>query len=142
METPRQSPPCVYVVDDDRGVRTSLVMLLNAEGITARPFAEPKDLLDGLDHLAAGIFLIDVRMQGLSGIELLAELRARDCFWPAAIMTLMLGSIAGSLAGLAVIALRRGDLHYTLPFGTFLAVGAALSAVLGEPLFQWMTGLT
>jgi prepilin signal peptidase PulO-like enzyme (type II secretory pathway) len=61
--------------------------------------------------------------------------------WPAAIMTLMLASIAGSMVGLAVIVLGRGDLQHTMPFGTFLAVGATVSAVAGRPLFEWMARL-
>ena len=52
-------PPQVYVLDDDRGVRTSLVTLLNAEGIQARPFAGGQDLLE---DLAPGVLLIDVRL--------------------------------------------------------------------------------
>lgn len=101
-----QASPCVYVVDDDRGVRTSLVTLLHAVGITARPFAEPKDLLDELDHLAAGLFLIDVRMPGMTGLELLASVRARDCYWPAAIMT------AHGEIPLAVSAMKLGAIEF------------------------------
>ena len=77
-------PPQVYVLDDDRGVRTSLVTLLNAEGIQARPFAGGQDLLE---DLAPGVLLIDVRLQTCSGLDVLVELHKRDCFWPVAIMT-------------------------------------------------------
>jgi FixJ family two-component response regulator len=103
---PGPSSPCVYVVDDDRGIRTSLVTLLNAADIAARPFAEPQDLLDELDRLSAGLFLIDVRMPGMNGIELLAEVRARDCYWPAAIMT------AHGEIPLAVSAMKLGAIEF------------------------------
>jgi leader peptidase (prepilin peptidase)/N-methyltransferase len=74
---------------------------------------------------------------GMGDVKMLAMIGA-FLGWPAAMLTLMLGSIAGSIVGLLVIALRRGDLQYTMPFGTFLAVGAAVSAVLGQPLFEWL----
>ncbi len=84
---PTESQPQVYVIDDDRGVRTSLVLLLHANGMHSRPFATAQDLLDELDNLAPGVLLIDVRLQAGSGLDLLAELHRRDCYWPAAIMT-------------------------------------------------------
>jgi leader peptidase (prepilin peptidase)/N-methyltransferase len=52
-------------------------------------------------------------------------------------MTLMLASVAGSIIGVAIIAAQRGDMKYALPFGTFLAVGAALAATVGIPLLDW-----
>ena len=57
--------------------------------------------------------------------------------WQATLMTLMMGSIAGSVVGVAMIVLRRGDMKYALPFGTFLAMGAALSATVGPHLLDW-----
>lgn len=79
--------PQAYVVDDDRGVRTSLVTLLHASDIPTRPFASGPDLLEQLDDLSPGVLLIDVRLQAASGLDLLAELHQRDCYWPAIIMT-------------------------------------------------------
>ena len=61
--------------------------MLGATGIPSRPFASAEDVLDELARLAPGVFLVDIRMAGRSGIELLGELRQRDCYWPAAIMT-------------------------------------------------------
>ena len=58
--------------------------------------------------------------------------------WQGALVTLMIASIAGSIVGLLVIALRRGDLQHTLPFGTFLAVGAAVSEFVVRPLLAWL----
>jgi two-component system response regulator FixJ len=106
MGVPEPTFPWVYVVDDDRGIRTSLVTLLNASDIAARPFAEPHHLLEELDNLSAGLFLIDVRMPGISGIQLLTEIRARDCYWPAAIMT------AHGEIPLAVSAMKLGAIEF------------------------------
>lgn len=66
---------------------------------------------------------------GMGDVKMLAMIGA-FLGWPGAILTLLLGSIAGSIVGLMMIALRRGDLQYALPFGTFLAAGAALSEIL------------
>lgn len=79
--------PIVYVVDDDQAVRISLVALLTASGLRSRPFATADDFLDTLSGLEPGCVLLDVRMPGRSGIELLAALREQDCYWPAIVMT-------------------------------------------------------
>jgi leader peptidase (prepilin peptidase)/N-methyltransferase len=76
---------------------------------------------------------------GMGDVKMLAMIGA-FLGWPATLMTLMMGSIAGSIVGMLVIALRRGDMKYALPFGTFLAMGAALSATIGPDLLSWYLG--
>lgn len=76
---------------------------------------------------------------GMGDVKMLAMVGA-FLGWPATLMTLMMGSIAGSVVGMMVIALRRGDMKYALPFGTFLAMGAALSATVGPSLLDWYIG--
>lgn len=108
----------------DPGWRSSLIGIVLGGGL---PFAvaELYYRVRGQEGLGMG----DVKMLAMIGAFL---------GWPAAMLTLMLGSIAGSIVGLMVIALRRGNLQYSMPFGTFLAVGAAVAAVLGQPLFEWL----
>jgi leader peptidase (prepilin peptidase) / N-methyltransferase len=77
---------------------------------------------------------------GMGDVKMLAMIGA-FLGWPATLMTLMMGSIAGSVVGMALIALRRGDMKYALPFGTFLAMGAALSATVGPHLIDWYIGM-
>lgn len=77
---------------------------------------------------------------GMGDVKMLAMIGA-FLGWQATLMTLTMGSIAGSIIGVAVIALRRGDMKYALPFGTFLAVGAAISATVGPHLLDWYLGL-
>jgi leader peptidase (prepilin peptidase)/N-methyltransferase len=77
---------------------------------------------------------------GMGDVKMLAMVGA-FLGWPATLMTLMMGSIAGSIVGVLLIALRRGDMKYALPFGTFLAMGAALSATVGPHLLVWYLGL-
>lgn len=60
--------------------------------------------------------------------------------WKLTILTLMLSSVAGSVIGLAVIAMKRGGLKYALPFGTFLALGALTASLWGERIVTWYAG--
>jgi leader peptidase (prepilin peptidase) / N-methyltransferase len=76
---------------------------------------------------------------GMGDVKMLAMIGA-FLGWPATLMTLMMGSVAGSIVGMLIIALRRGDMKYALPFGTFLAMGAALSATIGPNLLSWYLG--
>jgi len=61
--------------------------------------------------------------------------------WKLTILTLMMASVAGSIVGVALIATGRGGLKYALPFGTFLALGAAAAGTVGPSLLEWYLGL-
>jgi leader peptidase (prepilin peptidase)/N-methyltransferase len=61
--------------------------------------------------------------------------------WKLVLVTLVLSSVTGSLIGMAVIAARRGDMKYALPYGTFLAAAALLASLMGDRLVAWYTGL-
>ena len=60
--------------------------------------------------------------------------------WKLVLVTLVLSSIAGSLIGLLVIAIRRGGMKYALPYGTFLALGALAASLAGDQLVAWYVG--
>jgi leader peptidase (prepilin peptidase)/N-methyltransferase len=53
----------------------------------------------------------------------------------------MLASFAGTIIGLLLIVTQRGGMKYALPFGTFLALGAAAAASVGPNLLGWYLGL-
>ena len=57
--------------------------------------------------------------------------------WPLMLLSLMAASLAGSIVGVFLIMTGRGTMKYALPFGTFLAIGAALSAAVGQPVLDW-----
>jgi prepilin signal peptidase PulO-like enzyme (type II secretory pathway) len=57
--------------------------------------------------------------------------------WPLMLLTLVLASFAGSVVGLTLLATGRGGMQAALPFGTFLALGAVVAAVAGEPMLAW-----
>ena len=73
---------------------------------------------------------------GMGDVKMLAMIGA-FIGWPLTLITLAMSSIAGSLVGVVLIATRRGGLKYALPFGTFLALGAAAATALGAPLLDW-----
>ncbi len=81
------SSQCVYVVDDDREVRSSISFMLAAANIASRPFASGVDFLDDLSDLAPGSILLDLRMPQMDGFELMTELSQREIGWPVIVMT-------------------------------------------------------
>jgi leader peptidase (prepilin peptidase) / N-methyltransferase len=60
--------------------------------------------------------------------------------WKLVLVTLVFSSIAGALAGLVVIASRRGDLRYALPYGTFLALAGLMASLYGDRIVAWYLG--
>ncbi|WP_425088219.1 sigma-54-dependent transcriptional regulator [Stappia sp.] len=65
----------VYVVDDDGDLREALLEVLASEGIPADGFATGRDMLRQLDPEWEGVILSDIRMPGLSGLEVMQEAR-------------------------------------------------------------------
>jgi len=61
--------------------------------------------------------------------------------WKLVLVTLVFSSVAGSIIGLFVIAIRKGDMKYALPYGTFLALGALVASLAGEAIVNWYVGL-
>jgi FixJ family two-component response regulator len=62
--------PIVYIVDDDRSVRSSVARLLESSGFEVRTFASATDYLDEVDADRHGCLLLDLRMPGIDGLEL------------------------------------------------------------------------
>ncbi len=61
--------------------------------------------------------------------------------WKLVLVTLVLSSVAGSLVGVIVIAMKRGGMKYALPYGTFLALGALAASLAGEQIIAWYVSL-
>ena len=73
---------------------------------------------------------------GMGDVKMLAMIGA-FLGWPLMLLTLVLASFAGSLVGVGLLAAQRGGMKTALPFGTFLAVGALVSAVAGNEILAW-----
>lgn len=71
-------PANVYVVDDDEGVRNSLAALLLAGGHAPRTFASGPEFLARADLAHPGCVLLDLRMDGMSGLQVFDALRERN----------------------------------------------------------------
>ncbi|MEO8754145.1 MAG: response regulator [Casimicrobiaceae bacterium] len=83
-------PPAVYIVDDDAGVRDSLEILLRLHGYAATSFASGEGFLAAIDKgdlRASAVVLLDLRLPGVSGAQVQAELTARKIAWPIVILT-------------------------------------------------------
>jgi leader peptidase (prepilin peptidase)/N-methyltransferase len=73
---------------------------------------------------------------GMGDVKMLAMVGA-FLGWKLTLVTLMMASFSGSIVGITMIAMRRGSMKYALPFGTFLAMGAALAATIGPGVLDW-----
>ncbi|MEO8307357.1 MAG: response regulator transcription factor [Pseudomonadota bacterium] len=82
-----QPPSMVFVVDDDSGVRSSIRVLLKSVGITATPYASAKEFLAAYDAAQPGCLILDIRMPGMSGLELQQELNRRGAVIPVVFVT-------------------------------------------------------
>jgi FixJ family two-component response regulator len=69
-----ESPPIVYVVDDEPAVTISLKRLLRSVGLEARTYASAQEFLRSDRPDALGCLILDVRLPGLSGLDLQQEL--------------------------------------------------------------------
>jgi leader peptidase (prepilin peptidase)/N-methyltransferase len=76
---------------------------------------------------------------GMGDVKMLALLGA-FLGWRLVLLTLVLASFMGSLAGILLIAVRRGDMKSALPFGTFLAIAAMVAAGWGDTIIAWYLG--
>ncbi len=76
---------------------------------------------------------------GMGDVKMLAMIGA-FVGWKLTLVALMMASFAGSFVGLALIATQRGGMKYALPFGTFLAMGAALADTVGPGVLDWYLG--
>ena len=77
---------------------------------------------------------------GMGDVKMLAMIGA-FLGWKLTLVALMFASVSGSIIGISLIAARRGSMKYALPFGTFLAIGAAVSATLGQQVLNWYLNL-
>jgi leader peptidase (prepilin peptidase)/N-methyltransferase len=76
---------------------------------------------------------------GMGDVKMLAMIGA-FLGWQLMLLTLVLASLAGAAVGVALIVSQRGTMKYALPFGTFLAVGAAIAMLVGQPIVDWYLG--
>ena len=96
----------VHVVDDDLAVRDSLRWLLEGEGLVVQTYASAEEFLAKFTSERAACAVVDLRMPGMSGLELQGELARRHVRLPLVFVT------AHGDVPLAVSAMRRGAVDF------------------------------
>jgi len=79
--------PTVMVVDDDAGVRNAMRALLKSVGLESALFASAQEFLTTYQPAQPGCLLLDIRMPGMSGLELQQQLNLRGAVIPVIFMT-------------------------------------------------------
>ena len=79
--------PLVFVVDDEPAIRDSLALLLRSVGLPTRTFDSAQAFLDAFQPVPNACLLADVRMPGMSGLELQETLRTRGLKVPVIVLT-------------------------------------------------------
>ena len=102
----RQEPATVFVVDDDEAVRGSIKLLLKTLGLATQAFASAQEFLATFDKGRGGCLLLDIRMPGMSGLELQEELNARGAMLPIIFIT------GHGDVPMAVEAMQRGAMDF------------------------------
>lgn len=83
----KERQPIVYVVDDDEAVRSALRLLLKSVGLTATALPAAQQFLSTYDTAQPGCLVLDVRMPGMSGLELQQQLNLRGAVIPVIFIT-------------------------------------------------------
>jgi two-component system, LuxR family, response regulator FixJ len=83
----QEPAPTIYVVDDDEGVRNSLRFLLKSVGLATRTLASAREFLETYRPGQPGCVVLDVRMPGMSGLELQQQLNLRGAIIPVIFIT-------------------------------------------------------
>ncbi len=95
-----------HVVDDDPAVRDALQWLLKSRGVPARLWSSGEAFLEAFSDALRGCVVLDVRMTGMSGVEVHEQLLARGCGLPILFLT------GHGEVGMAVAALKRGAFDF------------------------------
>src|ERR1700730_15013847 len=83
----KSTPPTVYVVDDDDGMRRALDTLLSTVGYKTAVFSRPSEFLANFKTDAPGCLVLDIRMPDMSGLELQQHLNRMGSMLPVIFIT-------------------------------------------------------
>ena len=85
--TADQDSQLIAIVDDDQSVQNALQDLIESEGLSARCFGSAEQFLQARAQNQSGCLIVDIRMPGISGLELQAKLNAARCRIPIIFIT-------------------------------------------------------
>jgi FixJ family two-component response regulator len=98
--------PTVFIVDDDPDIRCAVSLLVRSVGLAAETFPSAPAFLEYFDSSRLGCLVLDIRMPGMSGLELQKELRVRGVGLPVIFLT------AHGEITLAIQAIRAGAIDF------------------------------
>ncbi len=120
--------PVIHIIDDDEAMRDSLDFLLDAASMVTRTYASADDFLAQIETLEPGCIITDVRMPGMSGLELVRVLAERGVPHPVIVIT------AHGDVTMAVEAMRAGAIDFLeKPFEDEALLGAIRFALSNAP---------
>ncbi|MCA9727721.1 MAG: response regulator transcription factor [Candidatus Eisenbacteria bacterium] len=102
-----KNEPTVFIVDDDPGIRRALRMLMKSVGLPCETFESGPDFLEVFDPSRAGCLVLDVRMPGMSGLELQEKLATSGKTTPPIVFMTAHGDVP-----MAVSAMKSGALDF------------------------------
>lgn len=115
---------CVYLVDDDEAIRDSLGWLLESRNVACHSYASAESFLSAWTPQLSGCVLLDIRMAGMSGLELFDLLRERGNLLPVIFLT------GHGDVPMAVSALKKGAFDFVeKPFNDNELVNRVLEAL-------------
>lgn len=82
-----KTEPTVFIVDDDEAIRDSLQMLMSSVGLESACYASAQEFLTDYDPDQPGCLVLDVRMPGMSGLDLQERLVAMQSILPIIFIT-------------------------------------------------------
>lgn len=97
---------CTHIIDDDEAIRDALQWLFKTRGVDCRCWPGGEAFLDAWQPAWRGCIVLDIRMQGMSGLECFDTLLARGCELPVIFIT------GHGDVPMAVAALKKGAFHF------------------------------
>ncbi len=82
-----RTPSTLYIVDDDHAVRSAITLLAYSMGWQAQPYASAPEFLANYQRSERDCLVLDLRMPGMNGVELLEELGNRGITIPTVVIT-------------------------------------------------------
>jgi len=118
------SEPLVHLIDDDEAVRTALSFVLEMNDLPARTYPSAEAFLSIADGLQGGCVVTDVRMPGMTGLELVRHMKAHGLNLPVVVIT------GHGDVPLAVEAMRAGVIDFLeKPFDDEALIAAIRAAI-------------
>lgn len=136
MNSAHATPACVaYLVDDDAAIRDALAWLLRSRSIPTHDWSSAEAFLADYDAAMSGCLILDIRMTGMTGIELFDRLQGLGCAMPVIFLT------GHGDVPLAVRALKQGAFDFIeKPFNDNELADRVIEALQFEESRRWRDG--